>query len=33
MTRSVLQRAGCVLSPLFGLPLAGLALFLLLAAS
>lgn len=33
MTRLALGRAGCVLGPLFGLPFAGLALFLLLAAN
>ncbi len=33
MTRSSLGRAGCVFSSLVGLPLAGLAWLLLLAAN
>lgn len=33
MMRPALRRTGCVLSPLFGLPLAGLVLLLLLAAN
>ncbi len=32
MTRTILRRAGCVFSPFLGLPLAGLALCIRLAA-